>query len=331
MSPSSSKSLKQLVVSFWAFNFVLGILAISAWLFTSNPSVRAFFISPTATLTNTQTPSPTLTPTITFTPSPTATPTHTETPTETSTPTITPTETPTPIPFSEGPIVIGYSVQQRPLEVYRFGTGPTERLIIGGMHGGSEFNTIQLADLLIVYLQEHPEIVPADKTLYILRALNPDGEAHSHDYNGRANANNVDLNRNWDANWQRNWPRQNCWTMTYVTSGSRPSSEPETQVLMAFIQSHPVDAIINYHSAALGIFAGGLPPDDYSIRLAKAVAAVTTYPYPPINIGCEYTGGFTDWANERGIAALDVELTNHKDTDYEMNLKVLNVLLNWKR
>jgi len=72
-------------------------------------------------------------------------------------------------------------------------------------------------------------------------------------------------------------------------------------------------------------------PDDYSIRLAKAVAAVSTYPYPPVNIGCMYTGGFTDWADEKGIAALDVELTDHTHTDYDMNLKVLETFLNWKR
>jgi len=199
------------------------------------------------------------------------------------------------------------------------------------MHGGSEFNTIQLADQLIAYLKDHPEIVPTDVSLYILRDLNPDGEARAHDYNGRANAHNVDLNRNFDANWQKDWPRDNCWTYTMVTGGTGPMSEPETKALAAFIQSHHFDALINYHSAALGIFAGGLPPDDYSIRLAKEVAAVSTYPYPPVNIGCMYTGGFTDWADEKGIAALDVELTDHTHTDYDMNLKVLETFLNWKR
>ncbi len=331
MPTSSSKSLGRLVVGFWVLNFLVGIVVVAAWLLSSNPSVRAFFVSPTPSLIKTQTPTLIPTSTSTFTPSPTGTPTLTETPTETLAPTLAPTETPTPIPFSEGPIIIGYSVEERPLEVYRFGTGTTERLIVAGMHGGSEFNTIQLADLLIAYLQEHPEIVPANVTLYILRDLNPDGEARSHTYLGRPNANNVDLNRNWDANWQKDWPREGCWTYTYVTGGKSPMSEPETQALAAFIQGHPIDAIINYHSAALGIFAGGLPPDDYSIRLAEAVAAVTTYPYPPINVGCVYTGGFTDWADERGIAALDVELTDHTHTDYEMNLTVLNVFLNWKR
>jgi hypothetical protein len=44
-----------------------------------------------------------------------------------------------------------------------------------------------------------------------------------------------------------------------------------------------------------------------------------------------YTGGFTDWADEKGIAALDVELTDHTHTDYDMNLKILETFLNWKR
>ncbi|MBE3040773.1 MAG: hypothetical protein IMZ62_18405, partial [Chloroflexi bacterium] len=69
----------------------------------------------------------------------------------------------------------------------------------------------------------------------------------------------------------------------------------------------------------------------YSIRLAEVVATVTTYHYPPIDTGCKYTGAFTDWANENNIATLDVELTDHTNPDYEMNLKVLNVFLNWKR
>lgn len=328
---SSSKSLGRFVTGFWILNFFVGILVAAAWLFTANPSVRAFFASSIPALMETPTTPQSQEATETFTPSLTETPTLTWTPTETFTSTFTPTDTPTPIPFSEGPIVIGTSVENRPLEVYRFGTGLTERLIVAGMHGGGEYNTVQLADQLIAYLREHAEIVPADVTLFILLDLNPDGVARSQSSLGRANANGVDLNRNWDANWQKDWPRDNCWTQTYVTGGTGPMSEPEIKALAAFILNHHFDALINYHSAALGIFAGGHPPGEYSIRLADAVAAVTTYPHPPINIGCVYTGGFIDWAAKQNIAALDVELSDHTNTDYEMNLDVLNVLLNWKR
>jgi predicted deacylase len=319
--PASTKKLGCFVTAFWVVNVVIAILVVAGLAAYANPSVKAFFISPTPTASATATASLTPTPSSTNTPIPSATPTASDTPTQTA----------TPVPFSEGPVEIGRSVEDRPLQVWRFGTGPIKRLIVAGMHGGGEYNTIQLADELIAYLGEHPEIVPPDVTLYILRSLNPDGEARSHDYLGRANANRVDLNRNWDANWQASWPLAGCWTYTVVTGGSKPGSEPETQALMAFILDHQIDAIINYHSAALGVFPGGLPPTDDSIRLAKGVAAVTSYHYPPIDTGCVYTGGFVDWAAELGIAALDLELTDHTHTDFEMNLRVLNVFLNWRR
>jgi predicted deacylase len=323
---SSTRNLRLLVIGFWVINLCAGVSVVAAW-FWMNSSVKAFIISPTSTRTVnlTFTASPTIPAT------PTVTATETATPSPTPSPTETPTETLTPIPYSDGPITIGKSVKGLPLEVYRFGTGETERLIVAGMHGGNEYNTVQLADELIAYLGKHPEIVPADVTLYILRDLNPDGVARSLNYLGRANANGVDLNRNWPANWQVDWPRSGCWTTTYVTGGTGPASEPETRALLVFIQSHHFDALINYHSAALGIFPGGLPPDDFSIRLAKAIAAVSTYPYPPTDTGCDYTGAFTDWANENNIAAVDIELTNHTDTDFDMNLRVLDVFLKWKK
>ena len=227
--------------------------------------------------------------------------------------------------------MIGYSVENRPMEIYRFGSGKKERMIVAGIHGGNEYNTVQLANQLINYLQEHPEVIPADMTLFILSDLNPDGVARGLNDLGRANAHNVDLNRNWDANWKKDWPREGCWTQTVVTGGNAPMSEPETKALSAFIQNHQIEALISYHSASLGILPGGLPPSDASIHLAEAVAAINTYPYPPIITGCSYTGDFTDWADERGIAALNIELTDHSHTDLEMNLKVLNVFLNWKR
>lgn len=61
-----------------------------------------------------------------------------------------------------------------------------------------------------------------------------------------------------------------------------------------------------------------------------AIAAISTYPYPPIDTGCQYTGALVDWASQHGIAALDIELTNHTDTDFDMNLRILNVFMNWK-
>ena len=69
---------------------------------------------------------------------------------------------------------------------------------------------IALADELIAYLYDHPERIPQDVTLYILHDLNPDGLARGKSIEGRANANNVDLNHNWPYHWAADWPREKC-------------------------------------------------------------------------------------------------------------------------
>jgi len=272
----------------------------------------------------------TSTPALTAKPSPTARPSITALTSALLTATLAPTETPTPTPRSQEFFIIGFSVGGRPLEVYQFGSGPSERLIVAGIHGGNEWNTIALADELIAHLQAHPEIIPANVMLYILHDLNPDGEARGHGPEGRTNDHGVDLNRNWPANWQAEWLEEGCWTLRPVSAGKFPVSEPETKSLQLFLQHHKIDALISYHSAALGIFPGGLPPDKGSVRLAKAIAAISTYPYPPIDTGCQYTGALVDWASQHGIGTLDIELTNHTDTDFDMNLRILNVFMNWK-
>jgi protein MpaA len=252
--------------------------------------------------------------------------------------TFSPYPTPSPLPplaslaVGHGPFVIGHSVEGRPLEVYRFGDGPTVRMIVAGIHGGNEWNTIALADQLIAYLYVHPELVPENISLYILRNLNPDGEARIHGVDGRVNAHGVDLNRNWPYRWKAEWGLDGCWQYRPVTAGNAPASEPETRALMTYMMLYKPVALISYHSAALGVFAGGLPTLPDSERLAKTLASAGGYQYPPIDTGCDYTGNLADWASSvQGIAAVDIELTNHTDTDFDQNLRVLKAFLNWKR
>jgi hypothetical protein len=217
------------------------------------------------------------------------------------------------------------------LEVFRFGYGPIRRLIVAGIHGGYEWNTIELAYELMDYLSSHPELVPRRISLFVLPALNPDGEARSHGRPGRANENGVDLNRNWPTGWQAEWPKEGCWNYLPINGGAAPASEPEVEALLSFILEKRLDSIISYHSAALGIFPGGQPPLADSIRLAEVVSDVTPYPYPPIDSGCLFTGQFADWAADQGIAAIDLELETHQNTDLAINLQVLEAFLNWRR
>lgn len=242
-------------------------------------------------------------------------------------------ETSTPFVLANGPIpgAVGLSAAGRPIELYTFGNGAREYLIVAGIHGGYERNTVALANELIAYINENPEVIPNDVTLYIIRSMNPDGEARDPGFDGRVNNNNVDLNRNFPTeNWVPDWNRDGCWIYRPTTGGAYGGSEPETRSVMSFISTHKISALISYHSAALGVFPGGVPWEEPSKRLASTLAFVTKYPYPPMDTGCEYTGTLADWAVENGVgAAVDMELTNHKDTDFKQNLKALNVLLSF--
>ncbi len=321
----SRERLKGTAAILWLVNLTVCLLLAAAFYWfnqsaakANSPNASLFFADAAAS----------------FTPQASLTPVPPPTQRATITPWPTPSPGPSLTPLPERPAnlrVIGYSVEDRPLEVYTFGHGPTNKLIVAGIHGGYEHNTVELAGQLIAYLNDHPEHVPGDVTLYILHDLNPDGYARDKGVDGRANANNVDLNRNWPYNWAADWPRDGCWIWRPITGGAYAGSEPEVKALIAFIDDIKPAALISYHSAALGIFPGGRPDYPPSIQLAQAVAAVSNYPYPPIDTGCDYTGDLTDWAaNTRGIPAIDIELTNHSDTDFDQNLRVLQVFLNWK-
>ncbi|MGV7975459.1 MAG: M14 family metallopeptidase [Anaerolineaceae bacterium] len=255
-------------------------------------------------------------------------PTNTSTATVAPTDTLTPTATPTPEYF--GVEIIGRSVMDRPLEVYRFGNGEPAYMIIAGIHGGYEWNTVELAYELIDLLIKEPERVPQNRTLYVLPNLNPDGYEKDKGPDGRANANNVDINRNWDANWQANWYGKNCWSYRFITAGTGPESEPETQALKDFLIEMNIEAVISYHSAAGSIFSGGYPYDEESINLANQLSIASSYRFPPNYGDCLYTGQFIDWTSAQGIPSVDIELRNHVDTDYLINVNVLKAFLNWE-
>lgn len=138
---------------------------------------------------------------------------------------------------------IGWSVEERPLLVHRFGTGPSKRMIVAGIHGGYEWNTTELAYRLIEFLGRNKDVVPESVTLYVLPAVNPDGAARSRGYEGRANSNGVDLNRNFPHQWQHEWPTAGCWSYLPITGGEHPFSEPESKALARFILAEHVEML----------------------------------------------------------------------------------------
>jgi protein MpaA len=136
-------------------------------------------------------------------------------------------------------VVIGHSVQQRPISVVHVaGTGP-RILVVGCIHGNEP------AGIAIVRALErtHPR---AD--LWLVPVLNPDGlEAGT-----RQNARGVDLNRNFPSLWQHfGHPGS-----TYY-SGPKPFSEPETRAARDLILRIKPRYTIWYHQHMDVVWAYG--------------------------------------------------------------------------
>ena len=204
-----------------------------------------------------------------------------------------------------------------------------ELLIVAGIHGGYEWNTVLLADALIANLRDGSVAVPPEVTLYLLRDLNPDGYARSHGDRGPCQR-------------KRRRPQPQLASQLAPGLESRRLLELSTHqrrgssALRAGDHRaaglHPRPRFPRAHQLpqrGAGIFPGGQPATDESLRLAEAIAAVTEYSYPPQGNGCEYTGQFADWAAAQGIAAVDVELSTHDSIDLWVNLSVLETFLSF--
>jgi hypothetical protein len=225
------------------------------------------------------------------------------------------------------PIEIGRTMKDRPILAYRFGNGPVKRALIGGIHGGYELNTIRLMSETIAHLSVNPGEIPDDVTLFVVPAMNVDGTLAGTDrVRGRLNANRVDLNRNWDYKWS-----EQAWHGRWrVSGGDAPFSEPETQAIRDFIFQQEIDAVIFYHSAYPAVFAGAHRDVSRAEALAQAVAAATGYLYRPDGIpGQVMSGNAIDWLTGQGIEAIEIELSNHLDTDWLQNLRGIRAFLHW--
>lgn len=141
------------------------------------------------------------------------------------------------IAVSEGWTEIGTSVKGRPIEAITIGTGPGRVLVIGGIHG-DEREAIPSISRLVKRLGAGE--AGAAATWCVVRDLNPDGTSLAR----RANARQVDLNRNFPA---RNFVKRE-------RHGPTPLSEPETAALVRLVEARPPTMIVVFHSSSYGPF-----------------------------------------------------------------------------
>lgn len=220
---------------------------------------------------------------------------------------------------------VGRSAEGRAITARRFGSGPRALLLVGGIHGGWEANTVALLEELIAHFEATPADVLPGLTLVLVPAANPDGLARGREADSRFNANGVDLNRNWGCGWSA----QAVWRDQPVNAGERPFSEPETQALAALVRQLQPAAALFYHSAASGVYAGNCDGDHGSALLAQVVGEATGYSYGQPFSAYRVTGTAPSWVDGQGIPAADVELQTGNDSEFARNLAGVMALQRW--
>jgi eukaryotic-like serine/threonine-protein kinase len=238
------------------------------------------------------------------------------------------------VPKDEGKTVIGTSVQKNDLTAYHYGTGNTELLFVGGIHGGYEWNTSLLAYELMDYLEANPNVIPQNIKVTVIPVLNPDGlnkvvgttgrfspeaVSSSNDIvvSGRFNSNGVDLNRNFDCDWQT----KGVWQDKTVSGGNAVFSEPESQAVKSYIEAKNPKVVVVFYSAAGGVFASNC----HNGILSETRAIMNVYAnasgykaYDSFDF-YETTGDMVNWLAKNNIPAISVLLSTHESIEWTKN------------
>lgn len=239
-------------------------------------------------------------------------------------------------------VVIGKSVEKRDITAYRFGTGETELLFVGGIHGGYSWNTALVAFEFMKYLKENPNVVPSDLKVTIIPVLNPDGlnkaagtseVFESGDVTksatilaeSRFNANKVDINRNFDCDWQAS----GVWQNKTVSGGSSVFSEPEALAIKNYVAENKPIAVVAWYSSAGGVYASSCSDEVAAdtLALTNLYAKASGYKaYEDFN-AYKLTGDMVNWFAKNNVPAISVLLSNHTDTEWSKNKAGIEALL----
>lgn len=222
-------------------------------------------------------------------------------------------------------ILVGYSVEGRAIIARQLGFGERVLLLVGGIHGGWEGNTVTLINELISHFEANPADILPGLSLVLIPAANPDGLIRGREEDGRFNANGVDLNRNWGCKWSENAR----WRDQAVDPGEYPFSEPETQALAALVRRLRPATALFYHSAAGGVFAGSCDGDHGSMLMSQILGQAAGYTYGQAFTAYPVTGTAASWVDGQGIPSADVELQSWTESEFERNLRGIMAVQCW--
>ena len=239
---------------------------------------------------------------------------------------------------------IGQSVEGNDIMAYHYGEGDTELLFVGGTHAGYSGNTVLVAYDLMDYLDANPDVIPENVKVTVIPILNPDGlekvygttgrfqpsdmpTDHSVTTPGRFNANDVDLNRNFDCEWKA----QGTWQNKTVSGGTEPFSEPEARAVRDYVESHDIAGAVVWYSAAGGVFASNCNTgvSAKTKALTNLYASASGYKaYEEFDF-YTITGDMVNWFAKKGIPAISVLMSDHEDPEWSKNKKGIDAMLNY--
>ncbi|HHH0219343.1 TPA: murein tripeptide amidase MpaA [Yersinia enterocolitica] len=169
-------------------------------------------------------------------------------------------------------------------------------LIIAGTHGDESAAIVALSCAL-------RSISPEQQRHHVILAVNPDGCQ----LGLRANANGVDLNRNFPAkNWQAGetvyrWNSAADARDVVLSTGEYAASEPETQALCALITQLSPRWVVSFHEPLACI------EDPDSSALGEQLAANFNLPLVT-NVGYATPGSFGSWCADISLPCITAEL-----------------------
>lgn len=188
--------------------------------------------------------------------------------------------------------ILGYSHEQRPIELHRPCQGSVDLLVIAGVHGDEPEGYGLLDRFLASHLWRS---LVGKASLWLIPRANPDGCALAQRWNARG----VDLNRNLPT---QDWTPEICGPR--YTPGPSAGSEIETRKLMDGIERISPRAIFSLHSQTEPCVNYNGPCH----TLARVMAACNGYPVTD-DIGYPTPGSLGTWAGlERQIPTITLEI-----------------------
>ena len=193
-------------------------------------------------------------------------------------------------------------------------------LILAGTHGDENAAIATLSGALRT-------LPDALRRHHVVLAVNPDGCQ----LGLRANANGVDLNRNFPAaNWQSGetvyrWNSMAEARDVALSTGSHPASEPETQALCALIHQLKPRWIVSWHEPL------GCIDDPHQAEIGGWLAQQTGLPRVS-SVGYDTPGSFGSWCKDLSLPCVTAEMpVISVDEATETYLEMMVNLLRWQQ